>query len=396
MFQLNKKLHFASISMILIGLISLVIGFVSDAHSTWTNLLFNNYFFLGISLFAVVFVAIQYVAEAGWSTVFKRVPEAMMAFLPYTGIIMLFIVIAAVMHWNHIYHWLEPGIMDPNEPNYDKIIAGKEPYLNAPFFLIRSIVYVIIWIYCARKLRQLSIKGDLEGDIGERSFFKGLRVSGWFLVLFAVTSCTAAWDWIMSIDTHWFSTLFGWYIFSEWATIGFTTILLIALFLQRTGYLPDLNDSHIHDLGKFIFAFSIVWTYMWFSQFMLIWYANIPEEVTYFMQRIEQSNYSFLFWFSMVINFVVPLIMLMSRDAKRNKTILVIVSTVILIGHWINSYLLFAPGTLFEHGHLGPLEVGVFLGFIGLFIQIVSRTLSKTSVVIKSHPYLDESKNLHT
>ena len=295
MFQLNKKLHFTSISMIVIGLLSLVIGFMSDAHSTWTNLLFNNYFFLGISLFAVVFVAIQYVAEAGWSTVFKRVPEAMMAFLPYAGIVMLFIVIAAVMHWNHIYHWLEPGIMDPNEPNYDKIIAGKEPYLNAPFFLIRSIVYVIIWIYCARKLRQLSIKGDLEGDIGERSFFKGLRVSGWFLVFFAVTSCTAAWDWIMSIDTHWFSTLFGWYIFSEWATIGFTTILLIALFLQKTGYLPDLNDSHIHDLGKFIFAFSIVWTYMWFSQFMLIWYANIPEEVTYFMQRIEQSNYSFLF-----------------------------------------------------------------------------------------------------
>ena len=389
MFQLNKKLHFASISMIVLGLLSLVIGFMSDAHSTWTNLLFNNYFFLGISLFAVVFVAIQYVAEAGWSTVFKRVPEAMMAFLPYAGIIMLFIVIAAVMHWNHIYHWLEPGIMDPNEPNYDKIIAGKEPYLNAPFFLIRSIVYVIIWIYCARKLRQLSIKGDLEGDIGERSFFKGLRVSGWFLVFFAVTSCTAAWDWIMSIDTHWFSTLFGWYIFSEWATIGFTTILLIALFLQKTGHLPDLNDSHIHDLGKFIFAFSIVWTYMWFSQFMLIWYANIPEEVTYFMQRIEQSNYSFLFWFSMVINFVVPLIMLMSRDAKRNKTILVIVSTVILIGHWINSYLLFAPGTLFEHGHLGLLEVGVFF-------QIVSRTLSKTSVEIKSHPYLDESKHLHT
>ena len=396
MFQLNRKLHFASILMIVIGLLSLAIGFMSDAHSTWTNLLFNNYFFLGISLFAVVFVAIQYVAEAGWSTVFKRVPEAMMAFLPYAGIIMLFIVIAAVMHWNHIYHWLEPGIMDPNEPNYDKIIAGKEPYLNAPFFLIRSIVYVIIWIYCARKLRQLSIKGDLEGDIGERSFFKGLRVSGWFLVFFAVTSCTAAWDWIMSIDTHWFSTLFGWYIFSEWATIGFTTILLIALFLQKTGYLPDLNDSHIHDLGKFIFAFSIVWTYMWFSQFMLIWYANIPEEVTYFMQRIEQSNYSFLFWFSMVINFVVPLIMLMSRDAKRNKTILVIVSTVILIGHWINSYLLFAPGTLFEHGHLGLLEVGVLLGFIGLFIQIVSRTLSKTSVEIKSHPYLDESKHLHT
>ena len=145
MFKLNKSLNIASLIMVLIGLISLVVGFVHDAHLTWTNLLFNNYFFLGISLFAVVFVAIQYVAEAGWSTVLKRVPEAIMSFLPLTAIIMLLIVIAAVMHWNHIYHWLEPGIMDPNEPNYDKIIAGKEAYLNAPFFLIRSVIYVIIW-----------------------------------------------------------------------------------------------------------------------------------------------------------------------------------------------------------------------------------------------------------
>ena len=396
MYSPTRSVSIASIVMILIGLLSATVAFISDSHAAWTNLLFNNYFFLGISLFAVFFVALQHVAEAGWSTILKRVPEAIMTFLPVTAFIMLFIVIAATLHWNHIYHWMDDGIMDPESHHYDKIIAGKEAYLNSTFFLIRSFLYVIIWVYCARRLRQISLDGDIEGEIGERSYWKGLRVSGWFIVLFAVTSSTAAWDWIMSIDTHWFSTLFGWYIFSEWAAIGFSSILLLALLLNKQGYLQHLNDSHIHDLGKFVFAFSIVWTYMWFSQFMLIWYANIPEEVTYHMERIELENYRFLFWFSLAINFIVPTLFLMSRDAKRNKNRLIFVCIVVLIGHWINSYLLFAPGTLHEHGHLGFLEIGMGIGFLGLFIKVVLHNLSKRNIEIKHHPFLDESKHLHT
>ena len=396
MYTPTKRINIISIVMIVIGILSCSVAFITDSHAAWTNLLFNNYFFLGISIFAVFFVALQHVAEAGWSTVLKRVPEAIMSFLPITAIIMLFIVIAATLHWNHIYHWLAEGVMDPESDYYDKIIAGKEAYLNSTFFLIRSFLYVIIWVYCARRLRQISLDGDLEGEIGEKSYWKGLRVSGWFIVLFAVTSSTAAWDWIMSIDTHWFSTLFGWYIFSEWATIGFASILLLTLFLNKQGYLQHLNDSHIHDLGKFVFAFSIVWTYMWFSQFMLIWYANIPEEVIYHMERIELDNYRFLFWFSLAINFVIPTLFLMSRDAKRNKNRLIFVCIVILIGHWINSYLLFAPGTLHDHGHLGILELGLGIGFLGLFIKVVFNSLSKRSIEIKHHPFLEESKHLHT
>ncbi len=414
MYKINKNISLASTIMIIIGVLSCVMAFWLDKggdhpfNNAWTNILFNNYFFLGISLFAVFFVALQYVAEAGWSIILKRIPEAIMTFLPYTSVVMLFIVITAALHFggNHIYHWMEPGIMDKfitdangNEvlnPNYDKIIAGKEAYLNIPFFLIRSFIYVFGWIYFARKLRSLSLSGDLEGGIGEKSYWKSLKVSGWFIVFFAVTSSTASWDWIMSIDTHWFSTLFGWYIFSEWAVIGFASILLISLLLQKQGYLKNLNDSHIHDLGKFLFAFSVVWTYMWFSQFMLIWYANIPEEAAYFYDRIYQSNYRFLFWFSMIINFLVPTIFLMSRDAKRNKTILIIVCSVVLIGHWINSYLLFAPGTLKGEGNLGVTEIGVALGFLGFFIKVVFSSLAKRDLDIKHHPFLDESKHLHT
>ena len=396
MYKISKNTHLLSLGLILIGVISTAYAFITDIHAAWTSLLFNNYFFLGISIFAVFFVALQHVAEAGWSTAIKRVPEAIMTFLPYACAVMIFIVIAAILHWNHIYHWMEEGIMTEGAPNYDKIIAGKEAYLSPIFFLIRSIIYVTVWIYCAKRLRDISLQGDLEGGIGEKSYNKGITVSAWFIVFFAVSSSTASWDWIMSIDTHWFSTLFGWYIFSEWSAIGFTTILLFCLFLKKQGYLEHLNESIIHDLGKWVFAFSIVWTYMWFSQFMLIWYANIPEEVTYFMERIELPNYRFLFWFSAAINFVVPTIMLMSRDAKRNTNLLITASITILIGHWINSYLLFAPGTLHDHGHLGFTELGMGLGFLGLFLFVVFRSLTTRSLEIKHHPFLEESKHLHT
>ena len=394
MFTINKKAKNFSIALMSIGIIALIFGFVTDAHSTWPALLFNTYFYLGISVFAVFFVAMQYVAEAGWSIVLKRVPEAIMAALPFFSIIMLFIVFASIMHWNHIYHWLHEGIMDPASEHYDRIIAGKEPYLNATFFIVRTIIYLLIWNYFAKKLRRLSILEDANGGTSYHN--SGVKTSAWFMVFFAVTSATASWDWIMSIDTHWFSTIFGWYIFAEWSAIGFTTILLFTLYLQKQGYLEDVNENHIHDLGKWIFAFSLVWTYMWFSQFMLIWYANIPEEVTYYTARLEVSNYRFLFWFSMLINFILPIILLMSRDAKRHKGRLIFVSVFILIGHWLNSYLLVTPGVLNTHGHIGFTEIGIGIGFAGVLIYLTLNALEKAPMEAKNHPFLDESKHLHT
>ena len=394
MFTIDKKAKNFSMVIMAIGIMAVIFGFVSNPHGAWPALLFNTYFYLGISVFAVFFVALQYVAEAGWSIVLKRVPEAIMGALPVFSGIMLFIMIASIMHWNHIYHWLHEGIMDPASEHYDRIIAGKEPYLNATFFVIRTIVYLLGWNYFAKKLRSLSLLEDKQSGSGIH--FKGISTSAWFMVFFAVTSAMASWDWIMSIDAHWFSTIFGWYVFAEWSAIGFTTIFLFTLYLKRQGYLKDVNESHIHDLGKWIFAFSLVWTYMWFSQFMLIWYANIPEEVTYFTARLEVKNYKFLFWFSMLINFLFPIILLMSRDAKRNNSRLIFVSCVILLGHWLNSYLLVAPGTLGTHGHIGFTEIGMGLGFAGLLIYLTLNTLTKAPLETKNHPFLDESKHLHT
>ncbi|MDA7729150.1 quinol:cytochrome C oxidoreductase, partial [Flavobacteriales bacterium] len=257
MFTINKKAKNLSMALMGIGLIALIFGFVSNPHGAWPALLFNTYFYLGISVFAVFFVAMQYVSEAGWSIVLKRVPEAIMGALPAFSAIMLLIMVASIMHFNHIYHWLHEGIMTIGHEEYDYIIAGKEPYLNATFFIIRTIIYLLGWNYFAKKLRSLSLLEDREG--GTAIHFKSISTSAWFMVFFAVTSAMASWDWIMSIDAHWFSTLFGWYVFAEWAAIGFTTILLFTLYLQKQGYLKDVNESHIHDLGKWIFAFSLVW-----------------------------------------------------------------------------------------------------------------------------------------
>ncbi len=394
MFTIDKKAKNFTMALMAIGLIALIFGFVSNPHGAWPALLFNTYFYIGIAVFSVFFVALQYVAEAGWSIVLKRVPEAIMAALPVFSLIMLFIMVASIMHWNHIYHWLHEGIMTVGHEDYDAIIAGKEAYLNASFFIIRTIIYLLGWNYFAKKLRALSVLEDKEG--GTAIHFRGVSTSAWFMVFFAVTSAMASWDWIMSIDTHWFSTIFGWYIFAEWCAIGFTTVLLFTLYLKRKGHLQDVNENHIHDLGKWIFAFSLVWTYIWFSQFMLIWYANIPEEVTYYTARLEVENYKFLFWFSMIINFIAPIILLMSRDAKRNNGRLIFVSCIILLGHWLNSYLLVAPGTLGTHGHIGFTEVGIGLGFAGLLIYLVLNALTKEPLETKNHPFLDESKHLHT
>ena len=263
MYTISRNTKLISYALMAIGLIATVLGFATDAHRAWPSLLINNYYFLAIAAFAIFFIALQYASEAAWATPFKRVAEAITSYFIYGGVIILLIIIAGKLHWNHIWHWMAEGIMDPNSEHYDKIIAGKEGYLNFPFFFARAAVYIFGWWYAAKKLIQYSRREDNEG--GTKNYFKSITASVIFIVFFGYTSSMMSWDWIMSIDTHWFSTLFGWFVFSSMGVTGFTMIALIAIFLKRKGLLEQVNDNHIHDLGKWIFSFSVLWTYMWFS-----------------------------------------------------------------------------------------------------------------------------------
>ncbi len=390
-FTFSSKAKSFSLILIAIGIVSLAINYFtdhSDHHNMfWANLLFNSFFFFSIAVGALFFMVLSYATEAAWTVLIKRVLEAIIQFLLPSSIILFIVFLAGTFGLHHIYHWMDPEVFIKGSPAYDEIIANKEAYLNIPFFWVRSIVYVGVFYIFARLYRKRSLKEDAEG--GTKIHIKNYKQSAIFLILFAVFSSTLSWDWIMSIDTHWYSTLFGWYVFSGMWLSAITTTMLIILYLKSKGYMPEVNKSHLQDLGKWMFALSFLWSYLWFSQFMLIWYADIPEEVTYFVNRIE--NYQFLFFFTFAINFVTPMLILMSRDSKRNKKYLAVMSFVILFGHWLDAYLLVNPGVLYDHGHLSWVHFGTLLGFVGLFIFVVFRALAKAPLVPVHHPYKDES-----
>ncbi|MFZ9943205.1 MAG: quinol:cytochrome C oxidoreductase [Bacteroidia bacterium] len=386
--QKSKTITFV---MMAVGLISVIAAFATHSHQAWSNLLHNTFYFMAISLAATFFLSVQYAAEVGWSVVLKRILEAMTTFLPFAAVFMLVVFfgnyIAAHNGGHYLYHWLHEELYDPASAEYDYIIAGKAGYLNLPFFTIRMLAYFAIWIGCAHMLRKYSLKEDIEG--GTSNYFKAKKLAIWFLVAFAVTSSTAAWDFIMSIDTHWFSTLFGWYTFAGMFISAIAVMNFILAYNVKKGNMPFITEHHLHDAGKFMFAFSIFWTYLWFAQFMLIWYANIPEEVTYFMVRFD--HYRELFIANFLINFIAPFLVLMTRDAKRKLNLLMTISVVLFIGHWIDVFLMVTPGVVKEHWHIGWMEIGTTIGFLGLFMYVVQNSLSKAPLLREKHPLLQES-----
>jgi len=361
----------------------------------WTNRLkadlwHNSVFFIGLAIIGVFFTAIQYAAHAGWGVLVKRVPEAFGQFLPVGAAIMLVVFFTS---YHELFHWTDASLYVENTPNYDEIIAGKQGFLNFPFFAFRMILFLGVWFFAYTVLRKHSLAEDLEG--GTQRFWKMKTVSTLFIIFFAISSSVAAWDWILSIDTHWFSTMFGWYVFASWFAAGLATIALFVIYLKEAGYLKAVNENHIHDLGKFVFAFSIFWTYIWLSQFLLIYYANIPEETVYFLERLQSPYYGKFIFINLFLNFFFPFFGLMTRDAKRKVAILKIVAFVVIIGHWLDFYLMIMPGVLKENGGLGFLEIGLALIFAAIFIFVVARALSKAPLIAKNHPMIEESLNHH-
>lgn len=361
---------------------------------TWINRLFanlwlNNVWFTGISVIGAFFISLQYVAYAYWSVPVKRVLESLMGYLPVGAVLML---VLFLLGKSYLFHWTTPGIMTEGSANYDPIIAGKSGYLNLPFFLIRMVVYLAIWVIFARWLRANSVAEDLEG--GTARYHNSIKLAAIFLVLFAVSNSMANWDWLMSIDTHWFSTMYSWYVFASWLVSGVATTILIAVNLKQAGYLRIMNANHLHDLGKFAFGFTIFWTYVWFAQFMLIWYANLPEEVVYFQERWF-GHFAPLFYLSLLINFIAPFLLLMTRDAKRQGIMLKIATVVILSGHYIDFYMMVMPGTMGKSAGFGLMEVGTLLLFLGLFLTMVTRMLTSASLIQHRHPFLEESLHHH-
>ena len=354
----------------------------------WSALYVACFFFFMIALGALAFYAVNFAAQAGWSPVLFRVMEAVTAYLVPGGIIMFVLLGLSGFHINHLFVWADPEVVA-----HDKLLQGKASWLNGTWMLIRAAIFLGGWITYRHFAVKFSRAGDTAKENDYSNFKKTFRISAGFLVFFLYTESMMSWDWIMSFDPHWFSTLFGWYVLAGMMVCAITTIALITIFLKSQGYLEIVNDSHIHDLAKFMFGFSIFWTYLWFSQFMLIWYANIPEEVTYFMTRIEDFNLPFFGMLAM--NFLFPLLLLMNSDYKRVNWFVVLTGIVILLGHYIDIFVMVMPGTVGKSWFIGIPEIGSMLFFLGLFILVVFTALTKAPLVLKNNPFMKESKNYH-
>ncbi len=365
------------------------------------SILFNGYYFFVIAATATAFLAINNLANTGWFTVVRRVIEAVTEFMP-VGAIIVFAVVALSLLAFHggIYHWAHDGVMAQ-----DALLAKKTWYLNKPFFLIRIFVFTGFWTVCAALFRKYSRNEDEIG--GLTNFDKTFRLSAAFMVIFGFTFSMFVWDVAMSTDAHWYSTIFTIYNFaSAWAS-AMTVIYLLTWYLRTNGYLEGVaSDEHMHDLGKWVFAVSMFWTYMWVAQFLLIWYANIPEEVAYYKPRMYGS-YQFSFYFNLVCNFVIPFFLFMKRGAKRNRQLGMFVGAIILIGHWNDMYLMIMPGAMnlatdvTSHNPtgiietpsqgVGFMELGFLSLFAGIFLYVVLKALTKANTYPTKHPFLKES-----
>ncbi|MFI5159986.1 MAG: quinol:cytochrome C oxidoreductase [Sphingobacteriales bacterium] len=411
-YQFTGKAKTWSLVAIAIGVITIIAGFLTGHEQrTFSNLLLMGYYFTCVCAAGVMFCAIQYAAQAGWSAAMLRIPQAFGKVLPIAALLLVIIVVAglSITHTvvdgggNHVEpylyaRWATHDLHLKGSGIYDAVIVGKEGFLNKPFFLIRMVGMLGCYSLFGWLLYKYSSNEDEVG--GMKFYNKSFLVSCVFLVLFGFTVPVFAFDTVMSLEARWFSTMFGWYNLAGLWVSGLSVMALMMIYLRKAGYMSWLTEDHLHNMGLFMFAFSVFWTYLWFGQFLLTYYANIPEESAYFYRRWE-PDFMVWFWLNIAINFGAPLLILMSRDSKRYVGTLKVMCIILICGHWLDYFQMIAPNTIAPHAHwywkvISPIEPGIFIGFAGLFTFLVLNALSKfKSLIPKKHPFLEESLHHH-
>lgn len=366
--------------LIAVGLITFGVGLGMDSKRAWAAYLQNHFFFMSLGVGGLFFTAIHWITGAMWSSTVRRIGEAFTAYLPAAlgSLILLFVGL------KNIYIWTDHDLV-----SRELILNAKSGYLSPIFFMVRNVLAVLIWIFFAKKMVGNSLALDSSRDPALAAKNRGL--SPVFLILFALSFTFSAWDQLMSLDPYWYSTMFGVYCFAGMFYSVLAMIALVTVFLKRRGYLEGIvNDNHLHDIGKLMFAFTVFWAYIGFSQFMLIWYANLPEETGYFMHRFHGSWLGVSI-FLMVGKFFAPFFMLMPRGAKRTESSLIFVAVWMLVAQWIDVLWMVQPEFFKEGPRVGFQEIGTALGFLGLFGFLVTRFLSKHSVLAIGDPKLAQS-----
>ena len=357
-----------------------IIGFFVAPERIWPNLLLASYYFLGLGVAAALFIALLAVTNAGWATAIRRVPEAMLSTLPVGALLIL----ATMFGIHSLYEWSRDSVVAA-----DPLLRSKTGWLNTPFFVGRTILYLTLWLGFSTYVLRISHTQDRNGSLKTISRIK--TASAIFIAVFALSFTLASMDWIMSLEPHWYSTIFGVYNFAGTFLAGLAAITILVILLKRWGPFEHiLTAAHLHSLGKLIFAFSTFWMYIWFSQYMLIWYANIPEEVTYFVKR-EEGSWVIFTVVNVLFNWVIPFIVLLSSWTKKNEGLLLRVCIIILIGHWIDLFWMILPPFMHAEPLFNVWEIGPIVGAISLFLFLTLKAFSKRSIVPVNDPMLVES-----
>lgn len=429
--QLNERFSFTGkfkttvFSLLGIGIVCLILGIFmtkgADAaghgheaaaehgeHAvTWVNrlvadFLLANMFYFRIAIGAFVFLMFTWLGGGGWNTSFRRISEAISQYI-YVAIIG-FIILFGLM--GYIYEWIKipEGV--------DELIDAKRAYLNEGFFIGRNLFFFAVWGGIIWWVRKASLNEDKVGGLS--AYNTTSKAAAIFMVFFALSFTFFSVDWLKSLEPHWFSTIYAVYVFAGTMVTSFSMTYFLVVILKRNGYLSFVNDSHLHDIGKFMFGFSVFWAYIWVSQFLLIWYANVPEETIYYIRRMggnaitlggdswfemygdakEYLGYKFFFFFSLIVNFITPFLVLMTRDAKRSPVIVYPLIFLLFVGHWNDLYTLIMPGAVGQHSaSFGSIlmQLGMALTFGGIFLFTVFRSLAMADMVPKNNVYLEES-----
>lgn len=337
-------------------------------------------FFGGIAVTAVFFSMLQFLVRAGWSTAVRRIPELMGGFTP----LLLVFVLPIVFGVHELYHhWVHP------EPG-DVVLQGKAAWLNVPFFTIRLFVYIGVWIGMYYLIVGNSFRQDTRADIAPTR--RNWVLSAPVTIFFGVTITFAAFDLLMSLYPHWFSTIFGVYYFSGSLVGALAVITIIAVLLKKAGQLDAwLTTERFHDLGKLLFAFNVFWAYIAFSQYLLIWYADLPEETVFFKYR-TQHGWEYVSILLLLLHFIVPFILLLSQDAKRNLNVLLGGAVLLLFAHLLDMYWLVMPNYAHDSVVLGWNELGPLLGLGGVFVLVTAWQFRRRSAIPVNDPYLGEAQ----
>lgn len=363
-----------------VGLIASLVGYFLNSEQFFYSYLTSFTFFTSIALASMIMVMIHHITKSSWGTVLRRIPESFFANIWIWSIF----IIPVLIGMSTLYSWTNTEYIAD-----DPIMVGKIPYLNVPFFVIRQLLYFAIWGYLGHRLYKVSIEMDKTNDWGLAQALRNLSAPG--ILIFALTIAFASFDWLMSLDAHWFSTMFGVYFFAMSFQALFPILILMVFWLHKKEILKNtIGKAHIYDLGAWFFGFSVFYAYIAFSQFLLIYYANIPEETLWFYHRLEGSwewvTYSLLFG-----RFIIPFILLLNRDTKHNQKLLVFTSILVIVMHFVEIYWIIMPVMSHSGVAISWIDFTTFIGLGGIFMGLFFQQFKKNNIVPINDPQLSNS-----